>query len=69
MICDRCDREGIVWHALTSLQPYTKCPHCGGMNCQRVDPPEEEDAAEEWDQAAINYGMDDAPAVTKEPSP
>jgi hypothetical protein len=33
MICGKCGRYGIEWRGLHGLYPYTKCPHCNGMNC------------------------------------
>ena len=38
MICDLCERPGIHWKRRDSGAPYTKCPHCGGWNCQRPEP-------------------------------
>ena len=43
MICDICGHYGIHWVGLTSLSPSTRCPHCGGKNCQRAEMPEEDE--------------------------
>jgi hypothetical protein len=44
MICDICHRFGIRWEGLSGLSPHTRCPHCGGINCQV---PEESNEQEE----------------------
>lgn len=36
MICDDCGRAGIEWKGPLSNLTHTECPHCGGVNCQRV---------------------------------
>lgn len=46
MVCERCRRTGIEWIGLGSLCPFTKCPHCGGTNCQLAEEPEPEDEEE-----------------------
>jgi DNA-directed RNA polymerase subunit RPC12/RpoP len=49
MICSDCRRYGIYWENLSGYNPYTRCPHCGGTNCQMPEEPEpeEDDEAEE----------------------
>ena len=47
MVCGLCGRMGIYWADLGGLSPYTRCPHCGGRNCQRPKEPEEEEAQKE----------------------
>jgi hypothetical protein len=53
MICNNCGRVGIQWYNLNpppaylQSSPYTKCPHCGGINCQMPEDPEEENQEEE----------------------
>lgn len=43
MICDNCGRAGIEWKGPLSNLMHTECPHCGGTNCQRVAPDNEDD--------------------------
>ncbi len=45
MVCDRCGKVGIRWMGKMINLTHTECPHCGGVNCQRVDfyPEEEEE--------------------------
>lgn len=43
MICDRCSQPGIEWVGDLAAPIGTKCPHCGGMDCQRAEPPREPD--------------------------
>lgn len=46
MICGTCNQTGIRWMGPMSQLTHTECPHCGGTNCQQVDPsdkPEEEE--------------------------
>ena len=33
MICGRCYKSGIYW-VLGGFNCHTRCPHCGGYNCQ-----------------------------------
>jgi hypothetical protein len=49
MVCSICHRPGIYWVGLAGLSPYTKCPHCGGSNCQV--PEEEQEEEEEGNDA------------------
>lgn len=46
MICDSCGKCGISWVGDLLNNPSTKCPHCGGENCQRAEPIEEDEPAE-----------------------
>lgn len=34
MMCGNCNRYGIVWVGPLTNLTGTKCPHCGGVNCQ-----------------------------------
>jgi uncharacterized protein (DUF983 family) len=34
MICSKCNRFGIHWIGPYGNLTGTKCPHCGGENCQ-----------------------------------
>ncbi len=43
MICGNCGLVGIRWMGPFSNLTHTKCPHCGGINCQEVD---DDDACE-----------------------
>lgn len=49
MICAICGRYGIRWEGSLSLFSHTRCPHCGGVNCQVPEEPDEQegDAPEE----------------------
>lgn len=38
MVCDHCGKTGIRWRGPLAALTHTECPHCGGINCQRVDP-------------------------------
>lgn len=40
MVCDNCGRTGIEWVGPLHHPTGTKCPHCGGVNCQRACEPE-----------------------------
>lgn len=44
MICDNCGRSGIRWMGPLTNLTHTECPHCGGINCQRAEPVESDDA-------------------------
>lgn len=35
MICSNCNRIGIHWVGPLGNLTGTRCPHCGGENCQR----------------------------------
>lgn len=43
MICGNCNQAGIHWVGPYGNLTGTRCPHCGGENCQRVDQPEPEE--------------------------
>ena len=44
IICAICGRLGIRWMGPLSNLTHTECPHCGGINCQTLEPePEDED--------------------------
>jgi len=43
MICSNCNKVGIHWVGPLCNLTGTKCPHCGGENCQLADQPEEEE--------------------------
>jgi DNA-directed RNA polymerase subunit RPC12/RpoP len=51
MVCDNCGLYGIEWYDLTE-SPYTKCPHCGGRNCQRPPKPEPEPIEDDHEEEA-----------------
>lgn len=40
MVCANCGRTGIAWVGPLDNPTGTRCPHCGGENCQRVAPSE-----------------------------
>lgn len=42
MVCDNCGHTGIRWMGPLSNLTHTECPHCGGINCQRADPFDDE---------------------------
>lgn len=37
MICGNCNKIGIHWVGPYGNMTGTKCPHCGGTNCQLAD--------------------------------
>jgi len=42
MICANCGKRGIHWmKGSLHHAPFTYCPNCGGMNCQKYEEPEE----------------------------
>lgn len=44
MRCGKCGRYGIRWEGWSMGNfTHTCCPHCGGVNCQEVPPPDEEE--------------------------
>lgn len=43
MICDNCGQTGIRWMGPYGNLTHTECPHCGGINCQRADQPQEDE--------------------------
>lgn len=43
MVCSHCHRTGVVWVGDLCNDPHTKCPHCGGVNCQEAEPAEDAD--------------------------
>lgn len=49
MVCDRCGRTGIAWVGPLDNPTGTRCPHCGGENCQRVASSEDDGACLECD--------------------
>lgn len=57
MMCGNCNRYGIVWVGPLTNLTGTKCPHCGGTNCQipGEDEPEYDDRwIEERDSISAN---------------
>lgn len=46
MVCDRCGRTGIAWVGPLDNPTGTRCPHCGGENCQRAFQDGDEDEFE-----------------------
>lgn len=56
MICDNCGKTGIRWMGPLTNLTHTKCPHCGGINCQRVDPVAE--VCEICGDPADDYSLD-----------
>ena len=46
MICSICHRYGIEWKYLSSLHPYTECPYCHNINCQRQEDQQQEELEE-----------------------
>jgi predicted nucleic acid-binding Zn-ribbon protein len=53
MICDNCGSERIEWDARLT---ETRCPDCGGKNCQQYDPREDPMITDsgEWEQIVEN---------------
>ncbi len=47
MICERCGQAGIRWMGAFSNLTHTECPHCGGMNCQRGELPDDAEQDEQ----------------------
>jgi len=49
MICIQCNQTGIRWMGPYGNLTHTECPHCGGINCQEPEQPEnsEEDDQEQ----------------------
>lgn len=45
MVCGNCGQYGIRWMGwrLNNFT-HTECPHCGGVNCQAVEPQQDDDA-------------------------
>lgn len=37
MVCSICNKIGIHWVGPCGNLTGTKCPHCGGTNCQRCE--------------------------------
>lgn len=59
MICSLCGRYGIQWVGPVSRLTGTRCPHCGGQNCQIEDV--QEDSCRECGDTDCNgecYGDD-----------
>lgn len=54
MICANCNQTGIRWVGPFGNLTGTKCPHCGGKNCQRE--PEPEDDEEEAETSTCGCG-------------
>jgi DNA-directed RNA polymerase subunit RPC12/RpoP len=50
MVCENCGRTGIRWMGALSNLTHTECPHCGGINCQRVDGRNVDESATEFQE-------------------
>jgi hypothetical protein len=43
MICSKCHKYGIYWKNLGTMNQHTYCPHCSGINCQKMEEVEKRD--------------------------
>lgn len=46
MICAYCQTETVTWRGPLSALTHTECSRCGGINCQQVEPQDDEGDAE-----------------------
>lgn len=54
MICANCGRYGIQWFGLSGPSPHTHCPHCGGIDCQVPEEPDELSALDQEREDALS---------------
>ena len=54
MICANCERYGIQWFGLSGPSPHTHCPHCGGIDCQVPEEPDELSALDQEREDALS---------------
>jgi hypothetical protein len=46
MICSKCHKFGIYWKNLGTINEYTYCPNCQGINCQALEIEEKKEEEE-----------------------